>query len=59
MSCAPFDTLNLGDHVEDDAPAVGECRRLTQALECQPALLQQVHGVAVVEADLSQVAGRC
>ncbi|KAF1071854.1 MAG: Polyphenol oxidase [Pseudomonas citronellolis] len=56
VSQTPFDSFNLGDHVEDVAPAVAENRlRLRAALGCQPAWLRQVHGVAVVEADPSQV----
>ncbi|MGH8866192.1 MAG: peptidoglycan editing factor PgeF [Burkholderiales bacterium] len=52
VSVAPFDTLNLGEHVEDDPVAVTENRqRLTAQLGCQPAWLRQVHGIAVVEAD--------
>ncbi|HSC85440.1 MAG TPA: peptidoglycan editing factor PgeF [Pseudomonas sp.] len=57
VSQAPFDSLNLGDHVEDDLQAVGANRRLlTAQLHCQPAWLRQVHGIAVVEADPLQVA---
>ncbi len=56
VSQPPFDTLNLGDHVADDGLAVAENRRrLSHALGCRPAWLQQVHGVEVVEADPSQV----
>lgn len=56
VSRAPFDTLNLGDHVGDDPAAVAENRmRLHQALGCRPAWLSQVHGIAVVEADPSRV----
>ena len=52
VSLAPFDSLNLGDHVEDSPEAVLENRRrLTQAFHIQPAWLRQVHGVSVVEAD--------
>ena len=43
-----YATLNLGDHVADDAAAVATNRsRLTQALGARPVLLQQVHGAAV------------
>lgn len=57
VSQAPFDTLNLGEHVGDDPAAVAENRRRLQALlGCRPAWLTQVHGVAVVEADPVQVA---
>lgn len=56
ISQAPFDSLNLGDHVEDDPQAVAGNRQiLTTALHCQPAWLRQVHGVQVVEADPAQV----
>ncbi|ROM76825.1 multi-copper polyphenol oxidoreductase [Pseudomonas brassicacearum] len=57
VSLAPFDSLNLGDHVGDDPAAVAENRRrLTDHFAITPAWLQQVHGIAVVEADPAQVA---
>lgn len=57
VSLAPYDSLNLGDHVDDDALAVTENRlRLKQILGCQPAWLSQVHGTQVVEADVAVVA---
>ncbi|CAM2940807.1 MULTISPECIES: peptidoglycan editing factor PgeF [Pseudomonas] len=57
VSLAPFDSLNLGDHVEDSPEAVLENRRrLTAAFAIQPAWLRQVHGVVVVEADPGQIA---
>jgi len=52
VSLAPFDSLNLGDHVDDDPLAVTENRRrLTETFAIRPAWLRQVHGVEVVEAD--------
>lgn len=57
VSLAPFDSLNLGDHVEDSLGAVLENRRrLTAAFDIQPAWLRQVHGVVVVKADPGQIA---
>ncbi|AIG03019.1 multi-copper polyphenol oxidoreductase, laccase [Pseudomonas fluorescens] len=57
VSLAPFDSLNLGDHVQDSHEAVLENRRrLTAAFDIQPAWLRQVHGVVVVEADPKQIA---
>lgn len=57
VSQAPFDSLNLGDHVDDDPAAVAENRRrLVAAHGCQPAWLSQVHGIEVVEADPSRIA---
>jgi purine-nucleoside/S-methyl-5'-thioadenosine phosphorylase / adenosine deaminase len=50
---APFDSLNLGDHVGDDARAVARNRAiLSSALPTNPGIhwLSQVHGTAVVEA---------
>ncbi|WP_053143997.1 peptidoglycan editing factor PgeF [Pseudomonas sp. P97.38] len=56
VSLAPFDSLNLGDHVEDDPAAVAQNRRrLTDRFAIRPAWLRQVHGIDVVEADPSQV----
>jgi len=56
VSQAPFDTFNLGDHVDDQPAAVAENRyRLGSALGCVPAWLQQVHGIQVVEADPRKV----
>ncbi|MXR32063.1 peptidoglycan editing factor PgeF [Pseudomonas sp. PICF6] len=57
VSLAPFDSLNLGDHVGDEPTAVAENRRrLTDRFAIRPAWLQQIHGITVVEADPAQVA---
>ncbi|WFC61321.1 peptidoglycan editing factor PgeF [Pseudomonas sp. REST10] len=56
FSQAPFDSLNLGDHVDDDPAAVLANRRhLLATLGCQPAWLRQVHGIVVAEADSTRV----
>jgi YfiH family protein len=45
-SAAPFDSLNLGDHVGDSPAAVAANRSLLrQALGARPIFLKQVHGV--------------
>lgn len=52
VSQAPFDSLNLGDHVGDAPGAVaGNRERLRAAIQAAPVFLQQVHGVAVAELD--------
>ena len=57
VSEAPFDSLNLGDHVDDRPEAVAENRRrLTEHCSIKPAWLQQVHGIAVAHADPAVVA---
>lgn len=49
VSAPPYDTLNLGDHVGDDAAAVAVNRsRFAHALAARPVFLQQVHGTGVV-----------
>jgi YfiH family protein len=49
VSTAPYDTLNLGDHVGDDEAAVQENRRRYAAtLQARPVFLKQVHGQGVV-----------
>jgi YfiH family protein len=49
VSAAPYDTLNLGDHVGDDETAVAENRRrLAAQLQARPVFLKQVHGRGVV-----------
>jgi YfiH family protein len=49
VSAAPYDTLNLGDHVGDDPLAVAENRRrLAAQLRARPVFLKQVHGRGVV-----------
>ncbi|RON17857.1 peptidoglycan editing factor PgeF [Pseudomonas frederiksbergensis] len=54
VSLAPFDSLNLGDHVDDSPEAVAENRRrLTDHFSIQPAWLKQVHGIVVAHADPS------
>ncbi|WP_397453812.1 peptidoglycan editing factor PgeF [Pseudomonas sp. NA-150] len=56
VSVAPFDSFNLGDHVDDNPEAVAANRlRLTSNLGVQPAWLRQVHGVVVADADPRQV----
>lgn len=57
VSHAPYDTLNLGDHVGDTPDAVAENRRrLTDEFSIQPAWLKQVHGIAVAHADPAVIA---
>ena len=54
VSVAPYDSLNLGVHVGDDAAAVRENRRRVReqlGLPGEPVWLQQVHGVRVVDID--------
>lgn len=49
VSRAPYDTLNLGDHVGDHAQAVARNRAtFGNALRSRPVFLQQVHGSGVV-----------
>lgn len=51
VSDGPYTSLNLGDHVGDDAAAVAENRRrFAQALGAAPVWLRQVHGARVVDA---------
>jgi polyphenol oxidase len=53
-SLAPYDSLNLGDHVGDVASAVAHNRRqLREALSlpAEPLWLEQVHGTGVLDAD--------
>ncbi len=53
VSRAPYDSLNLGDHVGDDAADVAENRRRLEALGRFRTIqwLKQVHGTALVEAN--------
>ncbi|WP_129640868.1 peptidoglycan editing factor PgeF [Peristeroidobacter agariperforans] len=53
VSQGAFSSLNLGSHVGDDPAAVAENRRLLRTalnLPAEPAWLNQVHGINVVEA---------
>ena len=52
VSSAPYDSLNLGDHV-GDAPLAVERNRmlLNKLLPTEPVWLEQVHGTVVVNAD--------
>ncbi len=50
VSLPPYDSLNLGTHVGDDAHAVATNRaRLQEALGAQPVFLNQVHGTQMVK----------
>ncbi len=52
VSNAPYDSLNLGDHVSDDVLSVAENRaRYAKALATKPVYLKQVHGWDVVQLD--------
>jgi polyphenol oxidase len=54
VSGPPFDSLNVGTHVGDEAAAVTENRRLVRAalrLPDEPAWMEQVHGVQVLDLD--------
>jgi YfiH family protein len=56
ISIAPFDSFNLGDHVDDDPAAVAHNRALlTSRLHTLPAWLKQVHDIDVVEASPTEV----
>lgn len=53
VSRAPFDTFNMGLHVDDDPDAVLSNRAKLQQIigtRYKPQWLQQVHGISVVEA---------
>ena len=60
---APYESLNLGDHVGDDPACVAENRRrFASALGARPVFLQQVHGArrgAPGRRDARWHAGRC
>jgi polyphenol oxidase len=60
VSLLPFDSMNVGARVGDDAAAVGHNRRLlAQALGCEAVYLHQVHGARVLRltrADANQAA---
>lgn len=52
VSLAPWDSLNLGDHVGDSVSAVAANRaRLAQAIAARPVFLKQVHACGLVELD--------
>lgn len=52
ISAAPFDQLNLGDHVSDAPEAVLTNRAvLRTAIAAEPVFLQQVHGAEVAALD--------
>jgi polyphenol oxidase len=52
VSVAPYDSLNLGDHVQDAPEAVQANRALLQRhLGARPVFLHQVHGVTVLRID--------
>lgn len=52
VSGAPYDSLNLGDHVGDDAQAVAQNRLIyAKALGAKPVYLKQVHGVDCIRLD--------
>lgn len=58
VSIAPFDSLNLGDHVGDEPVAVAHNRQLvTELLQLPstPFWLQQVHGVKVARQDVDNL----
>ncbi len=50
-SLAPFDSFNLGDHVNDNPIHVAQNRQLlSQYLPSEPVWLNQVHGIEAVDA---------
>lgn len=62
VSLPPYDSLNLGDHVQDNPNHVAHNRQLLNAfVPSEPVWLNQVHGVRVIDAALSSYAehGSC
>ncbi|MFZ5525007.1 MAG: peptidoglycan editing factor PgeF [Pseudomonadota bacterium] len=54
VSGAPYDSLNLGDHVGDAPVTVARNRMLLNTLlPSEPVWLQQVHGTVVANADMA------
>lgn len=54
VSLPPFDSLNLGAHVNDDPLAVAKNRQLLSPyLPTEPVWINQVHGVDVIDAAIS------
>jgi polyphenol oxidase len=54
ISSAPYDSLNLGDHVGDAPLVVARNRMLLNSLlPSEPVWLKQVHGTVVANADLA------
>jgi YfiH family protein len=52
VSIGPYESLNLGDHVGDDAAAVATNRKMfRQAIDARPVFLRQVHGRSVAMLD--------
>jgi len=52
VSAAPYDSLNLGDHVGDNPFAVARNRGIfSEALQARPVFLRQVHGTQGVRLD--------
>ncbi len=50
VSAPPYDSLNLGDHVNDDPASVQVNRLVLQrSMGARPVFLQQVHGAQVVQ----------
>ncbi|HVN43661.1 MAG TPA: peptidoglycan editing factor PgeF [Steroidobacteraceae bacterium] len=61
VSAPPFDTLNIGAHVGDDAQSVLENRRLIRtalAAPTEPEWMEQVHGIEVLDLDAAPRAAR-
>lgn len=51
VSTSPYDTLNLGEHVQDDPLAVAHNRQLLSPyLPSEPVWVNQVHGTHVIDA---------
>ena len=56
VSSAPYESLNLGDHVQDDPASVAKNRAvLSENLPAEPIWLSQVHSTRVVEAATSNI----
>lgn len=55
ISAAPYDSLNLGDHVDDSAQHVAHNRQLLSPLvPTEPVWMRQVHGTRVLDAATSR-----
>ena len=58
VSAAPYDSMNLGDHVGDDAAHVAANRAIFQhAIGARPVFLNQVHGTQVIQLEGNSLDG--